>query len=77
MIWVLDELRKIGEIQPEVINKLLSEIRRSSPEVYKSIVVGAYVDGRISLSKAAELLEVSRIELQRELGKRSTHQGTI
>lgn len=67
MTWVLDELRKIGEIQPEIINNLLSEIRRSNPNLYKSIVVGAYVDERISLSKAAELLGVTRIELQREL----------
>lgn len=67
MIWVLDELKKIGEIQPEVISNLLGEIRKSNPDLYKSIVIGAYVDGRISLSKAAELLGVTRIELQREL----------
>ncbi|WXG39296.1 MAG: UPF0175 family protein [Candidatus Freyarchaeum deiterrae] len=67
MTWMLDELKKIGEVQPEVINKLLSELRRSNPEVYKSIIIGAYVDGKINLSKAAELLGVTRIELQKEL----------
>ncbi|MBS7251474.1 MAG: UPF0175 family protein [Candidatus Freyarchaeota archaeon] len=67
MTWVLDELRKIGEIQPETIDKLLAEIRKNSPNVYRSIIIGAYVDGRISLSRAAELLGVTRIELQREL----------
>nr|MDO8082670.1 UPF0175 family protein [Candidatus Freyarchaeota archaeon] len=67
MMWVLDELKKIGEVQPEVINRLISEIRRSSPEIYKSLVIGAYVDGKINLSKTAELLGVTRIELQREL----------
>ncbi len=67
MIWVIDELKKIGEIQPEVISSLLGEIRESNPDLYKSIIVGAYVDGRISLSEAAELLGVTRIEFQREL----------
>jgi len=67
MIWVLDELKKISEIQPEIIKNLLGEIRRSNFDLYKSIVVGAYVDGRISLGKAAELLGLTRIELQREL----------
>nr|MDO8082683.1 UPF0175 family protein [Candidatus Freyarchaeota archaeon] len=70
MMWVLDELKKIGEIQPEVINRLINEIRRSSPEVYKSLIIGAYVDGKINLSKAAELLGINRIELQREMNKR-------
>ncbi len=67
MAWVLDELKKMGEIQPEVINRLISEIRSSSPEVYKSLVIGAYVDRKINLSKAAELLGITRIELQNEL----------
>jgi predicted HTH domain antitoxin len=66
MMWILDELKKI-EVQPEVINRPISEIRRSSPEIYKSLVIGAYVDGKINLSKAAELLGVTRIELQRKL----------
>ncbi|MGQ9723605.1 MAG: UPF0175 family protein [Candidatus Jordarchaeum sp.] len=67
-------MKKIGEIQPEVINRLVSEIRRDSPEVYKSLVIGAYVDGKINLSKAAELLGVARIELQRELKEKGLQQ---
>lgn len=64
-------MKKIGEIQPETIDRLLAEIRRSSPNIYRSIVIGAYLDERISLSRAAELLGVTRIEFQKELRRAS------
>lgn len=67
MSWAVDELKKISEIQPEAVERALKEMWRGNPELYKSIVIGAYIDEKISLSKAAELLEVTRIELQREL----------
>jgi len=66
-MWAIEELKKLGEVQPEILNKLLDEIWKNNPEIYKSVVISAYVDGKINLSKAAELIGVSRIELQKEL----------
>lgn len=77
MIWAIDELRKLSEIQPDLISKILDEIWKNNPEIYKSVVIGAYIDGKISLSKAAELLRMTRIELQKELLKKGVPVRTL
>ena len=41
------------------------------------MVIGAYTDGKISLSKAAELLRMTRIELQKELLKKGVPVRTL
>lgn len=67
MMWAIDELKKLSEVQPDIVERILEEVRVREPELYKSMVIGAYVDEKISLSKAAELLNVTRNELQKEL----------
>lgn len=66
MAWVIEELQKISEIKPETIGNILEDIKNRSPEIFKSLVISAYVDGKISIGKAAEMLDVTRIELQKD-----------
>ncbi|WP_456475120.1 UPF0175 family protein [Candidatus Pyrohabitans sp.] len=70
MSWAVEELKKLSEIQPEIVEKTLKEISKIDPALYRSLVIGAYIDEKISLGKAAELLGVTRIELQREFRER-------
>lgn len=66
MAWVIEELQKISEIKPETIGNILEDIKNRNPEIFKSLVISAYVDGKISIGKAAEMLDVTRIELQKD-----------
>ncbi|MEA2055066.1 MAG: UPF0175 family protein [Candidatus Thermoplasmatota archaeon] len=68
--WAFEELRKLDEMQPEAIDEILKEIRVKNPDIFKSLVIGAYIDEKINLSKAAELLETTRIELRRDFRKK-------
>lgn len=67
MEWEVEELHKLSKIQPDIINSALKELWQRNPDLYKSIVINAYLDEKINLSKAAELLGVDRMELQTEL----------
>ena len=62
-MWVIDGLMKLGEIKPEAIDEVLEDVKERSPRIFESLVHIAYLDGEISLAKAAELLEVTRVEL--------------
>jgi len=66
IFWEVEELRKIGENQPEVIEVALKDLWKNRPELYKSVIINAYIDEKINLSKAAELLNISRQELEKE-----------
>ncbi len=66
MSWTVEELKKLSEIHPEMVDSALESIGRWKPDFYKSLVISAYIDEKISLSKAAELLGITRIELQKE-----------
>lgn len=66
IFWEVEELKKIGESQPDVVEVALKDLWRNRPELYKAVVMNAYIDEIISLSKAAELLNMSRLELEKE-----------
>lgn len=68
--WAVEELVKLSEIQPEMVESALEQIWKVKPDIYKSVVISAYLDEKISLGKAAELLEITRIELQRDMEER-------
>jgi predicted HTH domain antitoxin len=65
--WEVEELYKLSKIQPEILEVALKELWQSKPALYKSVVINAYLDEKINLGKAAELLGVHRLELQKEL----------
>ena len=67
MEWIIQGLQKLSEIKPDALGKVLGDIAHQRPEIFRSLVLIAYVDGNISLSKAAELLGLTRMELQRQL----------
>ena len=66
MEWEVEELCKLGKIQPEILEAALKELWQRKPALYKSVIINAYLDEKINLGKAAELLEVHRFELQNE-----------
>ena len=67
MEWEVEELCKLGKNQPEILEEALEDLWQRNPALYKSVILNAYLDEKINLGKAAELLGVHRSELQREL----------
>ncbi|TRZ87702.1 MAG: UPF0175 family protein [Methanosarcinales archaeon] len=67
MEWEMEELQKISKVQPDIVESALKELWERKPDLYKSIVISAYLDHKINLGKASELLQVDRLELQNEL----------
>jgi predicted HTH domain antitoxin len=66
MRWEFEQLCKLSEEQPELADEVLQVLRKHQPEVWKRVIIGAYLDQQINLSKAAELVGVTRLELQRQ-----------
>ncbi len=70
MPWVIEELQKISEVKPDAIENILESVKNRNPDIFKSLVISAYLDEKISMSKAAEMLGVTRIELITEFKKK-------
>lgn len=68
--WLIDELLKQWDAQPERVAQALERALEADPELRWAVVVGAYLDEQISLAKAAELLGLDRWTLQEEFLKR-------
>ena len=64
MEWEVEELCKLSKIQPEILEVALKELWQRKPALYNSVIISAYLDEKINLGKAAELLGV---QLQKEL----------
>ena len=62
--WTLNQLLKLRRYQPERVDCAVEEMLEQQADLRWSVVVGAYLDGEINLSKAAELLGMHRLELQ-------------
>ena len=67
MRWELNQLCKLSEAHPEVAEQALQTLWEQCPDLLRRVVIGAYLDQQISLSKAAELVGLTRMELQRQL----------
>ena len=67
MEWEVEELYKLSKIQPDILEVVLKELWQRNPALYKSVIINAYLDEKINLVKAAELIGVHRLELQNEL----------
>ena len=67
MDWEAEELHKLRKIQPDIVDAALKELWQRNPVLHKSIVINAYLDEKINLGKAAELLGIDRMKLQKEL----------
>ena len=64
--WVLSQFEKIWYMQPKLMYRVLDKIIHADEELRWSMVVGAYLDKEINLGKAAELLNIHRLELQNQ-----------
>jgi len=62
--WTYDQLIKVRQYRPELVDQVIEELLHRQAELRWLVVVGAYLDEEINLGKAAELLEVHRLELQ-------------
>lgn len=65
--FLLKQLEKVYQLKPEEVERSLIERLSQDKQLWREIVVGAYLDGEISLAKAAELLGRHPAELQQEL----------
>jgi len=66
-MWQLRQLEKLLELEPDLVASALEELLRSHKVLCEKMVIGAYLDGEISLAKAAELLEEHPVQLRKKL----------
>ena len=67
MHWEIEELVKVSELKPEIVKKALNTIWAENPQLKRMVVINAYLDEKINLSKAAEELGLNRLELEEQL----------
>ncbi|OGW14142.1 MAG: hypothetical protein A2035_02650 [Nitrospirae bacterium GWA2_42_11] len=67
MLWEIEELDKISQSKPEEIKYALYKFFDDNPEIKRAVVINAYLDEKINLSKAAEELGLHRLELERQM----------
>ena len=64
--WQLNQVVKLSQQQPNLVSQALEDLFREHSDLWRAIVIGAYLDREINLGKAAELLGLSRAELQKQ-----------
>ena len=64
--WLLDQLDRLAEEQPHLVERALAQLLRENADLRRAVVIGAYLDEEISLAKAAELLDLTRDEIQEQ-----------
>ena len=62
--WAFDQLIKLRKRQPELVDAALERLVEQDEDLRWSMAVNAYLDEEISLSKAAELLDMHPLVLQ-------------
>ena len=70
MAWVVKGIENVIRANPRRLEDLLRNLKKDR-ELFEEIVISAYVEGLINLSKASELLEITRdemIEIQKKKG---------
>jgi predicted HTH domain antitoxin len=65
--WEIEAFHNLSSVRPGIITDALKELWKIRPELYKMVVIGAYLDERISLTKAAENLGITRMEFEKDL----------
>ncbi|MCA9965036.1 MAG: UPF0175 family protein [Anaerolineales bacterium] len=64
MPWAFDQLQKLRQMRPELVENAMARLLGNEPELRWSLVIGAYQDGKISLGKAAEHLNMHELDLK-------------
>ncbi len=68
-MWVVKGIENVIKANPKRLEDLLRSLKKDK-ELFEEIVISSYVEGLISLSKASELLEITREEMVEKLKKR-------
>lgn len=63
--WVHQQLQKLIQVRPDLVAPAVDRAMKDDEAFRWAMVVGAYLDGQINLGKAAEVLGIHRLELQR------------
>jgi len=66
---LIQQLQKIAQVDPKTVSELFRLLPKRAPGLWRMLVVGAYLDDQINLSKAAEMLGKHPVELRREFLK--------
>ena len=56
MMWQLEQLEKLHEIEPDIVNNAIAELLEKETVLKEKVIIGAYIDGDINFGKTAELL---------------------
>lgn len=64
--WQLNQVLKLSRQQPDLVDRALDDLFHAHADLWRAVVVGAYLDREINLGKAAELLGLARAELQKQ-----------
>ncbi|MFN8485582.1 MAG: UPF0175 family protein [Anaerolineae bacterium] len=62
--WELEQLIRLYQHRPDLVSAALERLLAEDEELRWAVVVGAYLDGQISLGKAAELLGMHAVALR-------------
>ena len=65
-MWIVKDIENVIKANPKRLDNLLRNLKNDR-ELFEEIVISAYVEGLISLSKASELLEITRDEIVEKL----------
>ncbi len=66
-MWQLHQLEKLAKLEPNLVEEALYQLMDHDHELRDKLVFGAYLDGDINLSKAAELLNEPSVQLRQQL----------
>jgi predicted HTH domain antitoxin len=66
---LINQLQKVAEGDAPAVDGLLSLLPQRVPELWRRLVIGAYLDDQINLGKAAELLGARPMALRQEFQK--------
>jgi predicted HTH domain antitoxin len=64
--WQLTQVFKLSQQQPNLVGRALDDLFHEHADLWRAVVVGAYLDREINLGRVAELLGVSRAEMQKQ-----------
>lgn len=65
-MWQLKQLERLHEIEPDTVDTAIAGLLEKEPVLREKLIVGAYIDGEINLSKAAELMGVHPVKLREQ-----------
>ena len=66
---LIDQLQKMAQVDSKEVDGLFSLLPQRVPELWRRLVIGAYLDDQINLGKAAQMLGKHPVELRREFIK--------